>query len=78
MVNKKAKVTSSTAYIPTISAKLKAVQKGKIRKNKKGNFVIIVFKKYSGTGRTEMYFATSKAIRDVLNGNSEETPIFGY
>jgi hypothetical protein len=62
-------MNSTIGHVGTVK-KPKTVIKGIIRKGKKKNLLIII--------DNEMYFVTITALKNVLNGTDETTPIFGY
>jgi phosphotransferase system IIB component len=61
---------SSTIGQVGIAKKQKSVIKGIIRKGQKKNLVIIV--------GNDKYFVTITALKKVMDGTEEKTPIFGY
>lgn len=62
-------MNSTIGYVG-IAKKQKSKIKGIIRKGQKKNLVIIV--------GPEMYFVSITALRKVMDGTEEKTPIFGY
>lgn len=71
MVHKRAKITmNSTIGHVAIAKKQKSKIKGVIRKGQKKNLVIIV--------GTDKYFVSITALKKVMDGTEEKTPIFGY
>jgi hypothetical protein len=61
---------SSTIGHVGIAKKPKSVIKGIIRKGQKKNLLIII--------GNDVYFVSITALKNVLNGTDEKTPVFGY